>query len=195
MTDLMDEFKQIQDKMKKLDEVYKRKLLFMAFLNKCLREVNSRIIILGGFAVQFYLAGEYLTHDIDLACDNRSALKEILKELNFKNVGRYQYSEDLGISIEIPASNIAPNQEERLFIVIIEGYEIPILGIEDIVIDRLNAYTHWKSLEDGRLAKELIYIHYETLDWDYLETQARQEKVYDKYLEMKEEINGEREKD
>lgn len=194
MEGLAQEFEQLIQRMRNIDENYKKKLLFLGFLNKYLNKINSKIIVLGGFAVQFYLAGEYLTHDIDLACDNRDSINEILITLNFEKIGRHYFSDDLNLSIEIPTSSITPQQQERVVVIEIDGYEVPILGLEDIIIDRLNAFVHWQSLEDGRLARELIYIHFKEIDWDYLYVQARKERVEEKLQELEEEIRQELDK-
>ncbi len=187
------EYMQILEKMKKFEKEYKKKLLFLGLLNKYLKQMGSNLIILGEFAVQFYTAGEYLTSDADLACDNRDALNNFLITLNFELVGRHYFSEELNLAIEIPTSSLKQNQQERLYFVEIEGYEIPILGIEDVIIDRLNAFTHWKSLEDGRLAKELLLIHFNKVDWSYLETQAKEERVISELMNLKKEIETTRE--
>lgn len=71
MENLEEEFLQIKRKMEIFENEYKKKLLFLGFINKYLHNSNSRIIILGGFAVQFYTAGEYTTMDVDLACNNK----------------------------------------------------------------------------------------------------------------------------
>ncbi|NVM54736.1 MAG: hypothetical protein HWN66_13625 [Candidatus Helarchaeota archaeon] len=193
MEEIKQEFKQILKKMEKFDKEYKKKLLFLGLINKYLKKMKSGIIILGGFAVQFYLAGEYLTRDVDLACDNKDALNDLLFALNFEKIGRHYFLDELDLAIEIPSSSISRNQQGRLFTIDIEGYEIQMLGIEDIVIDRVNAFTHWQSLEDGRLAKELLFIHFEQIDWNYLETRARDEHTDSELQKMKEEIIKQRE--
>ncbi len=193
MEDFKKEFNQLKLKMKTFDKDYKKKLLFLGLLHKYLKKLNSGLILLDGLAVQFYTAGEYLTSDIDLACNNRNSIKDLLISIQFKEIGRHFYLEDLDLSIEIPTSSITPNQQKKLNILQIDGYEIPILGIEDIIIDRLNAFTHWQSLEDGRIAKELIFLHYEKIDWEYLETQAFNERVEMNLKKFKDEILNKRE--
>lgn len=190
MEDFRREFQEIVQKMKQYEKEYKRKLLFLGFLNKHLGKRNTKIIVLGGFAVQFYTAGEYISKDIDIACNNREALDELLNAIYFKKIGQHYYSDDLEIALEIPTASIPKREEDRLLIVETEGYEIPIIGIEDIIIDRLNAYTHWQSLEDGRLAKELLHIHSDQVNWDYLELRAKEEKVSLQFQKMKEELLG-----
>ncbi|MHA1266332.1 MAG: DUF6036 family nucleotidyltransferase [Candidatus Helarchaeota archaeon] len=191
MENLKREFQLIIQKWRNIEEIYMKKLLFLGFINKYLTEIGSRIIVLGGFAVQFYLAGEYLTQDIDLACDNRDYLKKLLETLKFKRVGRHYFSEQLNLAIEMPVASLSHQKQEKLVVIEINGYEVPILGLEDIIIDRINSFVFWQSLEDGRLARELIYIHYEEIDWNYLFNRAEEEHVKENLEEMVEKIKVE----
>lgn len=194
MEELKQEFKSLMTKMERYQEEYKKKLLFLGFINKYLNKKNSKLIILGGFAVQFYTAGEYLTRDVDIACDNKDTLQDIFNALQFKQVGRHYFSDELNLAIEIPTSTIAQAQQERLKIIEIEGYKVLILGIEDIIIDRLCAFTHWQSLEDGRLAKEMLFLHFDKIDWQYLAAIAKTEHVDSNLQNLKTEIEKQRDK-
>ncbi len=53
-----------------------------------------------------------------------------------------------------------------------EGLQCSIIGIEDLVIDRLNAFKHWKSEIDGEMVELLIRRYRNDLDWSYLEKKA-----------------------
>jgi hypothetical protein len=54
-----------------------------------------------------------------------------------------------------------------------------VIGIEDLLIDRINALAHWRSKEDGEWA-ERIYQAYKTkIDKDYLLTQAKKNHIED----------------
>jgi hypothetical protein len=47
-----------------------------------------------------------------------------------------------------------------------------VLGVEDLLVDRLRAWVHWKSDEDGRWAARLAALYADELDWSYLRTRA-----------------------
>jgi hypothetical protein len=53
-----------------------------------------------------------------------------------------------------------------------EGLQCTILGIEDLIIDRMNACKHWKSEIDCEMAELLVNRYYNDLDWPYLEKKA-----------------------
>jgi len=131
---------------------------------------------------------------VDIACDNKDTLQDIFNALQFKQVGRHYFSDELNLAIEIPTSTIAQAQQERLKIIEIEGYKVLILGIEDIIIDRLCAFTHWQSLEDGRLAKEMLFLHFDKIDWQYLAAIAKTEHVDSNLQNLKTEIEKQRDK-
>jgi hypothetical protein len=52
------------------------------------------------------------------------------------------------------------------------GLQCTILGIEDLLIDRLNAWKHGHSETDGELVELLVRRYGDDLDWDYLEEKA-----------------------
>ena len=45
---------------------------------------------------------------------------------------------------------------------------IVVIGIEDLLIDRLRAWVHWNSDEDGRWARRLTFLYNERMDWHYV---------------------------
>jgi hypothetical protein len=76
------------------------------------------------------------------------------------------------MAIEAPASSL-PGQDSPVEVVELgEGLQCSIIGIEDLVIDRLNAYKHWKSEVDGEMVELLIGRYGNDLDWPYLEKKA-----------------------
>ena len=43
-----------------------------------------------------------------------------------------------------------------------------IIGIEDLLIDRLRAWVHWNSDEDGRWTRRLALLYSDRIDWRYV---------------------------
>lgn len=48
-----------------------------------------------------------------------------------------------------------------------------IIGVEDLIIDRLNACKHWKSEIDCEMTELLVLRYRKELDWTYLENEPR----------------------
>lgn len=53
-----------------------------------------------------------------------------------------------------------------------------LIGIEDIILDRMSATKHWQDEESKDWATYLMAAYYDQLDWEYIER-----KVLEKLLE------------
>ena len=157
----------------KTESPLKKHLLMVGLLTRLLKRMNKRApVIIGGCALSYYSREVYFTSDIDLAYADREALDTVLKSIGFEKEGRYWVHEGLKMVIEAPASSL-PGQDSPIEVVELgEGLQCSIIGIEDLVIDRLNAYKHWKSEIDGEMVELLIRRYKNDLDWSYLEKKA-----------------------
>ncbi|MBU4128773.1 helix-turn-helix domain-containing protein [bacterium] len=171
--------KQLLARVKETKDPLERRLIFMGLLTRETEKEGIRPVVVGGNAVQFYTFGGYATDDIDIAFSDHHLLNKILRGWNFTQEGRHWYNQELDIAIESPTSGLSGEELERITTVEIYGLTIYIVGIEDIIIDRLNAYVHWESIDDGRWAKELIQIHKKEIDWKYLEKRAKEERTWE----------------
>jgi predicted nucleotidyltransferase len=159
---------------KKTESPLKKQLLMVALITKSLEEKGKNPpIIIGGCALSYYAREVYFTADIDLAYSDREALNEVLTSLGYEKRGRYWVNEELKMAIEVPASSL-PGEESPVEVVEVgEGLQCWIIGLEDLVIDRLNACKHWKSEIDGEMVELLTKKYFNDLDWAYLEKRAR----------------------
>jgi excisionase family DNA binding protein len=165
------------DKVKKTADPLTKRLLFMGLLTKALSPEKVKPILVGGNAVEFYTAGGYATQDIDVVAPSEP-IDKVLKTWGFAKEGRHWISEELGIVIEAPVYSLDQEEQyEKLYEVEIEGLCVYIVGIEDLVVDRLNAYVHRKPSDDRTWARELMVLHAEEIDWDYLKKRAKEEEV------------------
>lgn len=170
------EIQQLLTKIRKEPDLLKKRLIFIALVSKLLGKSPTKPVIVGGAAVEFYTAGGYATADIDIVYPSEP-LEPIFKKLGLKKENRYWYSEELGIVVEAPSAYLEAEARKRVVKVKVANMEVELLGIEDLVIDRLNAYVHWGSSDDGNWAKELLAIHKQELDWPYLKKEAQKNKV------------------
>ena len=167
------EFAQLQS----IAEPFLRRLYFVGILTKHLGE-RARPIVVGGHAAEFYTMGTYVTGDIDLICADRKALGELLESWGFRREGRTWSDTDLDLYVESPSEALAPEMDAgRVVEVEVGGLTVCILALEDLIIDRLNAYVHWTSAEDGVWAQRLMKRHADSIDWAYLRKRAREEGV------------------
>jgi len=148
-----------------------RRLYFAAILTKALGREGKHLIVVGGQALQFYTAGAYATADIDFVCPAADKLSEILSTWGFRRQGRHWQHDALELLVEVPGETLA-GDPARITEVEIHGLSAQIIGIEDLILDGLRAAVHWRSEEDRYWASNLINANYQTLDWDYLRSQA-----------------------
>lgn len=154
----------------------KRRLFVVGVITAALAPGGVRPVLIGGGAVEYYTFGGYATKDIDLAVSDHQLLAEVMAGLGFQRQGRFWLREDLDALVEAPASDLA-GEEAPLTIVETGGLNCYILGIEDLIIDRLNGYVHWHWQDDRRWVERLIELHGPMLDWAYLRRRAVSEQT------------------
>lgn len=157
----------------KTESPLKKQLLVVALITRLLEEAEkSAPVIIGGCALSYYSREVYFTADIDLAYADREALDRVLKDIGFKKEGRYWIHEGLKLAVEAPASSLGGEEAPLEIVELGEGLRCTIIGIEDLIIDRLNACKHWKSEMDCEMAELLANRYVADLDWPYLERKA-----------------------
>jgi excisionase family DNA binding protein len=167
-----------------VDELVARRLRFVALLTKAVVALGwSAPVIVGGYAVQYYTSGNYPTLDIDLVGASEP-VAQVLESWGFLREGRHWYDAELKFAIEVPGGQLDPHEAARVFGVRVEGVTAYILGIEDLIIDRLNACVHWNDAESCRWARTMLLTAPE-LDEAYLEERAITEQVLDKLRELR----------
>lgn len=146
----------------------RKRLIALGLLGDRLREDGLEPVLVGGGAVEFYTAGGYTTKDMDLALPHGPKTEAAFADLGFAKEGRYWYREDLDLLFEARAPAGLPGETAPRTEVEIEGLRVVVLGLEDLIIDRLRAWIHGTSDEDGRWARRLVLLYAERIDWDYL---------------------------
>ena len=175
--------RELFEKIKAVASGWQRRLYFMGVMTEALAKEGIRPIVVGGNAVEFYTLGGYATGDIDLVVSDRSTADRFLASVGFEREGRHWYSEALDLAVEIPGSRLA-GDPERLTEVEIDGRSVYLIGIEDLIVDRLNALVHWKSERDGEWAEEMLVLHFREIDFPYLKERAAVEGAGEALAEM-----------
>lgn len=175
--------KELQEKLsraKEIAEPFRRSLYVLGLLTAAMKPLGIRPILVGGTAVEFYTLGGYTTRDIDLVINGRDKAKRVLEEFGFiRHAGhRHWYHEELDLALEIPDEYLA-GSPDKVLTVEAEDTEVYVIGIEDLILDRLAAFKFWESGIDGHWAATLILIHREQIDWGYLENKAAEENLED----------------
>ena len=137
----------------------------------------SAPVVVGGHAVEFYTAGSYATVDIDLAGDSEP-VGQLLDGWGFEREGRHWFDGPLGLVVEVPGSRLGPDEMQHAVQLRIGAMTVHIIGIEDLVIDRLAACVHWNHTESCEWAVRLLRAADE-IDTAYLRRRAVEEQVVD----------------
>lgn len=158
----------------------KKSLALLAVLTEALKAQDIRPILVGGRALEFYTLGGYATRDIDLVTNGRTQVGSILQKMGFlKRPGeRHWYHEELDLALEIPDDTLAGNID-KLTTLEIDGMDCSIIGVEDLIVDRLSAAKFWKSASDAQWAARLLALHVDELDPNYLRQAAEKAEVED----------------
>lgn len=178
---------------KEIERGFQRTIYVMSILTEELEKKEVTPVIIGGAAVEFYTRDWYATADIDLAIDKskREKFSEILDKFGFNKKGRMWVREDLNLYVEIPG-DLSDISEDRLTEVQTDEGHSYVIGIEDLIFDRIQAAEHWESESDKEQAIRIGNVFYEEIDWDYIRKKCREELSKDMLDEILEEIKDEK---
>ena len=166
----------------------KRRIACIAALSRDIEGIKP--IIAGGCALEFYTGGGYATGDIDLLYPWRERLGAELESAGFQKRGRHWIHIDLDLHIEILATTIEQRGQDRLSKVLSQDNEVLLVGIEDLILDRLNGYVHAQSTDDYQWALELALLYSDQIDWSGLKVGAQEDATMDAFNKLKEEAEG-----
>lgn len=178
-------------KIRQTESPLKRQLLIVALITKLLRKKGKKSpVIIGGCALSYYSREVYFTSDIDLAYDDREALDDVLKSIGFFRKGRYWINEDLNAAVEVPVSTLIDEESHVEIVEFDKGLQCRVIGIEDLLIDRLNACKYWKSEADCEMVELLLRRYNKELDWGYLKKKAErpENNTINELLEIKKKL-------
>lgn len=174
--------------LEKEKDQFRRKMLFIAHFFDILERQGIVAYLVGGEAVEIYTGGEFATGDIDITTTSQEKTEELLRKMSYKKEGMIWLNEKLRIAIQIVASY--PTRTEKIRTVKVNGYNIKVEGVEDLIIDRLLAAKFWRSNPklDVEQAAALLAGFKESIDNRYLEQRAEEEKVNDFLDAVRQEI-------
>ena len=156
------------DRLRDEKDPRRRRLLALGLVTRELAPLGIEPILVGGAALEFYTAGGYATHDVDLAMPAGADVDAAFARLGFEKEARFWYHAELDLLFEAPAPSGLPGEDAPRTELEVAGLRIVVIGVEDLLIDRLRAWVHWRSDEDGRWARRLADLHRDRIDWRYL---------------------------
>ena len=166
-----------------------RHLRAAAAVSRVLAARQLRPVVVGGSAVEFYTRGAYATADVDLVVPGLQEAAEALAQLGFERHGASFVHPDVPVVVDLPPEPLA-GDPARLSVVEVEGQPVYIIGLEDLVADRLRAAAYWTDEGSKEWAVQLLAAHWDDVDWPYLqrlassETDARYARVEQEAREL-----------
>jgi len=166
----------------------KRTLKALAYITNVLGAFGIRPILVGGQAVEVYTFGNYTTKDIDFVLSDFELAGKVLIAVGFepKSLGHaHWYHRELDLPIEIP-DNYLLGSPDRITELDVDGSIVYVIGVEDLILDRLRAGVYWQSTSDMEWAKYLLESYVDDLDLEYLELESKkpQHEVFEAYQNL-----------
>ena len=169
-------------KLRKEPNQLRKKMLLLGYVTSQLEKKKQSIFLVGGQAVETYTAGQFLTGDIDVTTSDSATTQKVLKSLGFEEIGMIWLNKPLGIAFHI----VGYFPPERSRTIRIGPYKARIIGLEELILDRLSAAKFWNIPADYEKAKVLYDNFEKQIDKDYLREIAKKKKVDDLLLRITE---------
>lgn len=144
-------------------------------------------VLVGGAAVELYTAGAYTTGDLDFAGEVTPRVARRLHEAGFDKEGRsWRLGDD--VFLELPSSSLDPGA--RAMRLVVGDRSVLVLGVEELLLDRLAAWKHWGSEIDATNALLLCTQHRRRIDDDRLRRLAVEAGIEDSLASLLDVIHG-----
>ncbi|MBF0561956.1 MAG: hypothetical protein HQL37_08010 [Alphaproteobacteria bacterium] len=139
--------------------------------------------VVGGMVVELWTSGGYMTRDIDIK-GTRGAIDSALDALGFppsRQGSSLRGAPDLDLWVDWRGEGVNSSIENQALMIDVKtpyGLVVRIVGVEDIVADRLAASVFWKVRDAALWAGQILETALETgrnIDFDYLRAKAEKE--------------------
>jgi len=150
-----------------------RTAAIVAWIQSLFFEQGQVPVLVGGAAVEILTGGAYTTGDLDFVGYVPPAVGRALEAGGFTKSGRHWINEKAQIFLEFPGDSLDPN--EKSIQIEAFGYDLTVVSLEDLLVDRLGAWAYWKSGVDGANAFVLYRTRLKEIDDERLSQRAREE--------------------
>jgi len=162
-----------------------------AYVQSYLHEQGIEVVLSGGSAVAIYSKNKYVSKDLDLVnifAVNRRKIRAAMKELGFREEGRYFTHQETELFIEFPAGPLAIGEEVISNIIekeVLTG-KLRLISPTDCVKDRLAAYYHWG---DQQCLLQAEYVaRAQEIDLQEIERWSEREGMSEEFQNIKERL-------
>jgi len=175
----------------KITELATRQLAIGSVITKIFTDNGyNPPVLVGGMAVSVYTQGMYKTHDLDLLTYS-TKLVDLMTQLGYARQGKDYVNEVLASYVEFPTPTDFPSEERlREYVVPETGLPIYIIGLEDLILDRMGSYSATNSSQCYEWAFKLTGAFYSYIDWSYLHRKAHKLGILDQVNRMQRSVKG-----
>lgn len=160
-----------------------RQVVIAGIITKALGSIGITPIVVGGAAVEFYTLGQYATMDIDFVGVINDEMKKAMADLGFDRQGRYWRISGTDIMVEFPSDELVGTMD-KVQPVEYKGKSAYFIGIEDLILNRVQEAEHWKDLNSEEWARILMVTHYDEIDWGYCHKKANEYECIKKFEQI-----------
>jgi len=125
-----------------------------AWLQSLAPTTEESPVLVGGGAVELYSGGAYRTGDLDFVGRLGEEGERQLEAAGFRRRGRHWIHEEHQIFLEFPSDHL--QEGESAAIIKVGEYSVVVIGLEELIVDRLAAWRFWSSEIDAVNAVRLI---------------------------------------
>ena len=103
--------------------------------------------LVGGAAVELYTGGAYRTGDLDFVGVLTAVVAQRMEDAGFEHHGRHWIHEQHRLFIEFPDDALA--RGDTVATIRVGSTSVVVIGLEELIVDRLAAWQFWRSEIDG----------------------------------------------
>lgn len=130
-----------------LDEGPFKVAALAAWLQSLAVTAEQKPVLVGGGAVELYSGGAYVTGDLDFVGSLGEEGERQLEAVGFRRQGRNWIHEEHRLFLEFPSAHL--DEGERSGLIEVGEYSVVVIGLEELIVDRLAAWQFWSSEIDG----------------------------------------------
>ena len=154
------------------------KMHLLGYITYRLEKAKQHVFLVGGQAVETYTAGQFTTGDMDITTTDSKATGRVLDSLDFEQIGMIWLNKRLGVAVHIVG--LFPNADlDKARNMEVGPYKVNVIGVEDLIVDRLAHVKFFKVAGDMEKAKVLYTNFKRQIDENYLRKTAKKRGVED----------------
>lgn len=174
-----------------IDPLTKR-IIFMGYVTGELEKEGLSPVAAGDYAVELYTSGGFKGNTVDVIAP-RELIEGLLLLLDFKEEDGGWRNESVDILVRVLGEDLTEGQLQRVNQIDVNGLMVYLIGLEDLITDKLKDFVAKGDPAAIVWVQELIEIHVSEIDWDYLKERAAGEGVTGALQELIDELGIEKE--